>query len=167
MKPEIVLETLQSYRENLGRCEYLRIELAEAEKVLNDLEGTAREDAAAPGAQNLTGMPRGNAVGNPTERIAMMFASGGEPRHISELREEISKKWEEYRTKQKAADQVDAWMRGLNDRERWIVLGQVVDGLTWRELMREHETRFGEPRTKEALRRLREKSMEKIYRMAS
>lgn len=167
MTTERVNEMLHCYREYLGRCKHLEAEIAQAEKALASSIATAREDAAAPGGQNLDGMPRGTAVSSPTERIAMMFAEGRFPKYIEDIVTDLEKLKAEYQQKSPTVVFVDAWLLGLTEHERWIVERQVIDGVTWRELSSQHEKLFGEQRTKEGLKKLRARALEKIYRMAS
>lgn len=167
MTAERVNEMLHNYREYLGRCKHLEIEIAQAEKALKSSIATAREDAAAPGGQNLDGMPHGTTVGNPTERIALMFADGRYPKYIEDIAADLKELKEEYRQKSPTVVFVEAWLLGLTERERWIIEQQVIDGVTWRELASQHEKLFGEQRTKEGLKKLRARALEKIYRMAS
>lgn len=165
MTPEKVMETLRTYRENLGRCEHLKVEIEQAETALQELQMSLYVDIASPNTQNLDGMPHGNKVSSPTENIGIMLAAGETPRHIADLKADIRAMQEEQHSRQTCVAYVDAWLKGLTDRERWIVQGQIIDAKTWRELIREHETLYGEPRTKEALKRLRAKSFEKICKM--
>ena len=158
---------LANYRECSGRCKHLETEIAEVEKLLQEMRRTAIQDMAAPGAQNLDGMPHGSAVSSPTERIAMMFAEGKTPRHIDELDAYLNALRQEYAAKSSTVIFVDAWLSGLAERERWIVVQQVIDGLTWREIATQYRLVFGDDRSKSGLKKLRTRALEKIYRMAA
>lgn len=166
MKPENVLEIMSRHRENVGRCAYLRVEISETEKAIEAAKATAIEDAAVPGAQRLTGMPRGGKISNPTEQVAIMFAAGKNPEWIQAMTDDLADMRREYNIRFANARRVEAWLGSLSARERWVVTGQVIDGMTWRELMREFEQKFGEPRTKRNLQALKMRAMEKVYRVA-
>lgn len=167
MLPEHVNQMLENYREYAGRCKHLETEITETEKLLQKMRRTAIQDMAAPGAQNLDGMPHGTAISSPTERIAIMFAEGKSPRHIDELDSYLKSLRQEYAEKCPTVIFVDAWLSGLADRERWIIIQQVIDGVTWREIADQYNQIFGTTRSKSGLKKLRTRALEKIYRMAA
>ena len=61
---------------------------------------------------------------------------------------------------------VSAWLNGLPERERWIVEHQVIDGEYWKEVVCKFKTAFQEETSKDSLKRLKQRAMEKIYQMA-
>lgn len=159
-------QMLHDYREHLGRCRSLEQEIKEIEATLQRLRASMVADAAAPGSQNMDGMPRGTAIGNPTERIGGMFADGYVPEYIRELEEELTAKRAEYQRISATVVFVGAWLEGLADRERWIIETQVIDGVPWRRVVAMYREKYGEIRTRDGLKKLRLRALEKIYRMA-
>lgn len=166
MTPEKVMETLRTYRENLGRCEHLKVEIEQAETALQELQKSLYADIASPNTQNLDGMPHGHKVSSPTENIGIMLAAGETPRHIADLKADIRAMQEEQHSRQTCVAYVDAWLKGLTDQERWIIQGQVISGKTWRTLMLEYESINGEYRSKDSLKRLRARALKKIFEIA-
>lgn len=166
MPSEIILQILHTYQENLGRCEHLEIEIKQAEAALIGMRRSLYLDVASPNTQNLDGMPHGNKVSSPTETIALMLANGELPHHISDTLNDLRTMRAELKERQTNVRYVDAWLRGLNDQERWIIQGQVISGKTWRALMLEYETKNGEYRSKDSLKRLRARALKKIFEIA-
>ena len=167
MTQERVDTMLHNYREYVGRCKYLAAEIDEMTEDLKTLKASSYSDAVAPGAQNLNGMPHGTDVSSPTERIAVMFASGSKPTYIVELEKIIEELKCEYRRKWTTVVFVESWLQCLTDRERWIIVQQVIDGVTWRELTMQYEHCFGEARTRDGLKKLKQKALSKIYKTAA
>ena len=130
MRMEDICETLRLHRQSIGKRDLLQIEIAEAEDTLKIMQRTVAEDVAAPGAQNVTGMPKGNMVGNPTERLGLMLASGDAPRHIAQLKTDIAELKRELHDLTIRINRVAAWLAGLSERESWVITGHMVNGLT-------------------------------------
>ena len=157
---------LASYRECLGRVLHLEQRIKELGQALDDYRKHAVEDAAGIGSQNMDGMPRGTKVGQPTERIAIALADGWVPDEIRSMENELRKAQSEYNEKATVVVFVDAWLHGLTERERWIVERQVIDNCTWREVTTMFLRDFGESRTKDGLKYIKDRALQKIYRMA-
>ena len=155
-------DILVSYRENASRCDFLRIEIAETERALQELQSTAISYEAVPGVQQLTGMPHGGKIGRPTEEVAIMFASGDAPRYISEMQKSLREMQQEYKQCTADVGRADAWLKSLKERERWVVTRQMIDGAYWQELTREYEKRFGEHRSKRCLQIVKKNALRKI-----
>ena len=168
MLPERVDEMLRDYREFSGRCAYLETLIQSLDKEIEIMNGNEFYENIVPlGGQALDGMPHGSSVGNPTEQIGIMLADGHKPDYIVEKERELADAKQEYEYKYPTVVFVNAWLKGLTDRERWIIENQVIDGVSWRELTSEHLAKYGETRTKRSLQLLRDKALGKIYRMAS
>lgn len=166
MTSKMILQTLHTYQENLGRCEHLEIEIKQAEAALIGMQSSLYSDVASPNTQNLDGMPHGHKVTSPTETIAIMLANGELPRHIADILDDLRIMRAELAEKQTLIRYVDAWLKGLTDQERWIIQGQVISGKTWRTLMLEYESINGEYRSKDSLKRLRARALKKIFEIA-
>lgn len=155
---------IEKYNANVGRCDYLRIEIEETERALNELETAAINYEAVPGVQQLTGMPHGGKIGRPTEEVAIMFASGDVPRYMSEMRDSLKAMQKEYRKCVANVKRAEAWLKSLKDRERWVVTKQMIEGLSWRELSTRYENLYGEPRSKRCLQIIKKRAILKIAR---
>lgn len=161
-----VNELLRNHKLAVGRCGHLAAELASLEREIERETRTMVEDVASVGAQNLTGMPKGNAVGNPTERIGIKLADGWKSERLLDLEEKWLKVKAEYEKIQTAVSYVNAWLNGLTDRERWIVEKQVIDAEYWKVILIRYREEFEEFTSKDTLKRLKARAMEKIYEMA-
>lgn len=166
MRREKVDEMLKAYRFEVGRCGHLKTEIGQLEKAISCATATMDEDIITIQAQQLTGMPHGTTVGNPTERLGIMLASGWIPNDITEMQDELKKARQEYDQRHANVLFVTAWLNGLPERERWIVEHQVVDGEYWKEVAAKYKTAFLEDYSKDSLKRLKQRAMEKIYKMA-
>ena len=165
MLPESVFQKLKSYREYSGRCAYLEIHIRELKREIDRDENRLYMDQVILTA-NLDGMPHGSNVGNPTERAGITLADGYEPDYLVKKKRELAEEEQELAEKSLTVIFVNAWLKGLTERERWIIENQVIDGVSWRELASEYFVKFGETRTKRSLQMLRDRTMDKIYTMA-
>ena len=84
MLPERAEMMLAQYRRCVGRCAFLKKTIAEAEADIELWRRNLAEDLVLSGGANLDGMPRGTTVGNPTERMAIMLATGYEPEDLKD-----------------------------------------------------------------------------------
>ena len=167
MSPDKVDEMLGKYRAFLGRCKHLEELIRTLEYELEWMKSHIVEDTVSIGGQEMDGMPHGTSPGKPTERLAVMIASGFKPDFIIQQEKDIAEAKSEYIEKKRVVSFVEAWLAGLTDRERWIVVKQVIDGVTWRELVPDYSKEFGETRTKRGLQMLRDRAVEKIYDIAA
>lgn len=166
MTKEKVDETLKAYRMDVGRCGHLQTEISRLEKDIKRASAMMDEDIASIKSQQLTGMPHGSTVGNPTERLGMMLASGWISDEIREMQNELKQMQQEYEHRYFTVMFVTAWLNGLPEHERWIVEHQVIDGDYWKKVIAEFNVSFREYRSKDCLKRLKQRAMDKIYRMA-
>ena len=168
MLPERADEMLKDYKHWLARCEHLR---AVIEALKADIETAEREGQEAlitgKSASDLDGMPRGNAPGKPTERIAMMLVSGYTTADVTALHRELKRLTRELEEKEVVVTLVEAWLKGLTAKERWMVERQVFDEMTYREINAAYRQEFNETCSKDLLRRLKRSAMEKIYAIAN
>lgn len=158
---------LEEYKSCLGRCRHLDLQILIYEKEIERIKRTAAEDIVYTKGCSQDGMPHGTSVGNPTERMGIMLASGYESPELSSLvkmYEEFKKELDE---KIVTIQFVEAWMQGLTQKERWMIEGKVFEGKTYNELILEYKTRFNENCSRDKLRELRKIAMKKIYEMAS
>lgn len=159
-------EMLKAYRFEVGRCGHLEAEISQLEKAIRQAMATMDEDVTAVRPQQLSGMPHGTTVGNPTEKLGIMLASGWVPDDILEMQAELKETKQEHEQRYFTVLFVSAWLNGLPERERWIVEHQVIDGEYWKEVVCKFKTAFQEETSKDSLKRLKQRAMEKIYQMA-
>lgn len=167
MQPERVDEMLRNYREYAGRCKHLESLIPILQTEIEKMKAHAAEELVSKGGKEMDGMPHGTNVGNPTERMGIMLADGYQSEHLIERQAELDEAQKEYNDKLPTVVFVEAWLKGLPERERWVIENQVIDSVTWREIMSQYPIRFGETRTKRGLQILRDRAMEKIYELAS
>ena len=166
MTPERVDEMLKSYRHDMGRCGHLLTEIDMLKQEIAKQKSTIVSDLVGPGAQVITDMPRGTMMGNPTEKYGLMLAEGWEPDVIREMREKIAQMQAEYNERQKTVIYVSNWLKCLPERERWIIEMYVIDNVIWAEILVKYQQEFGEYRSKDTLKRLRDRALEMVYDMA-
>lgn len=166
MLPDRVDEMLRNYREYLGRVLHLERYIVELKQEIEKNKAEALVEAASPGSPNMDGMPHGTIVSQPTERIALQFASGNWPEFVQESMAKLKEAEDEYNEKVGTVIFVDAWLKGLTERERWIIEKQVIDKAPWREVTAMFYREFDSVRSKEGLKYIRDKALQKIYKMA-
>jgi hypothetical protein len=167
MTPEKVDQLLSDYKTIKGRCQYLEALIVEMKADARAWRNNLACELAGASGKEMDGMPRGNAVGNPTERIGILLASGYTPDGLKEL-EALTKQYEQELSQKSATLRfVDAWLVGLTEKEQWIIRQQVLEGAFWREIIREYEKKYGEQYSKEGLKRIKHNALMKIYKMAA
>ena len=87
MDRERVDAMLRDYRDNIGRCGHLRMEIRRNEFRMDQARESFGREAAGPGVSRLTGLPRGTAKGDPTQALALMLAAGEIPQDSPQGRE--------------------------------------------------------------------------------
>lgn len=165
MRPESVDQCLANYREYTARCTFLEHEIHELQALVERLKRTTVEDAVSI-TQVMNGMPRGTDISDPTGRIGTKFADGYVPDYIREIEEEIRQRESEYRFKLPAIVFVDAWLKVLNKRERFVIENKTIGGMFWRELAVAYKEEFGEEYSRQGLKKIRDRAIVKIYKVA-
>ncbi len=166
MLPQHVDDMLRDYRACLGRYSYLDVLIEELRDTEQFIELDDRAEIIDGKGKAMDGMPHGSTVGNPTERAGIALASGYVSANLAELRDEIAKLEAERNRNYKVVLFVDAWLKGLNRKERWIIERIYFDGMTYREINGKYREIYGEPCSKDSLRRLKNTALDKIYQMA-
>lgn len=166
MTPERVDEMLKSYRYEVGRCGHLQAEIAMIKRDIEREQAALAHDLVGPGAQVITDMPRGTSVGNPTEKYGAMLADGWVSDELRLKQAKLAALESEYEERHKTVAYVESWLCGLPERERWIIEMQVMDAVIWREIIAKYPATFGEYRSKDTLKRLRDRALEMVYDMA-
>lgn len=166
MTRECVDDLFRSYRFDVGRCGYLETEINRLTKEISRMMDSLAEDASAIRPQQISDMPHGSGVGNPTERIALMLASGWVSDEIKAMQNELAVLQREHDVRSLGTRYVESWLSGLTVRERWILTHQVIDGEYWKEVIAKFKDDFGEDISKDSLKRLKQRALGKVYTMA-
>ena len=163
---EKVNRLLKEYRVQLGRCKYLErlIPLLEAE--VETMKRSLAEESISIRGAALDGLPHGNDPSDPTQTIGLLLASGYQPDYLKKKEEELRLAQVEYRKRSPNVIFVEAWLKGLSPREKWVVENHIIDSLTWNEMIKDYERTFGETRTKRCLQQIKKQALEKIYSFA-
>lgn len=166
MTHERVNEMLKGYRYDVGRCGHLEAEIRRIQRQIEAEKNNTVETLAAPKPQQITDMPHGTQVGNPTEKFGLMLADGFKSADMEKLEIELARAQAEYDERRQTVDHVSSWLNGLPERERWMVETQVIDGVFWKDVANRYRQRFHEDISKDTLKRIRDKAMDMIYRIA-
>lgn len=166
MMPEKAEEMLKNYKAYLGRCSYIKAVIDELNADIKVMELDARDDLINGSGKQPDGMPHGTTMGNPTERIALMLVAGIVTDDIAEVKKRIATLDAEYRAKSLVVCFVEAWMKGLAAKERWMIERSYFDEMTYREINARYREEYGENCSKDLLRRLKKDALTKIYDMA-
>lgn len=166
MTPERIDEIIKSYRFDKGRCGHILMEMQTIEKQITAEKNFIAIDLAAPHAQQITDMPRGTGISNPTEKHGIMLADGYKSPELIALENKLNALQSEYDKCIENTSYVEVWFSGLSERERWVVESQVVDGLSWKSTVADYISKFGDDTSKDTLKRIKDKAMKRIYQMA-
>lgn len=166
MTTDRVMAMLKAYRFEVGRCGHLQAEIAELKRRYAQLEKDLIDAMVSPGAQQISDMPRGTTVGNPTERYAMRLAEGLKDADLQAMDIRIAALEAEFEQRNLTVMYVESWLNGLAERERWVVEAQVIDGVFWKDVCSRYRQRFEEDCSKDTLKRYRDRALGKIYEMA-
>ena len=155
---------LRRYKREFGRYRHLAVESDVLESKYNRLRREMVANEAAPQAQVITDMPRGgNRVGSKVEDIAVKIADGWMSPEVKTAYDE----WQAVRNKAEEARvcvvYVEAWLEGLTEREKWIVRHQFINGEYWADICDDYDRLFGKDLSKDTLKRLRDRALERIY----
>lgn len=165
MKVEIVNEALSAYLERLARCEFLDGELKLLREMLEKAESEMVNDEVSL-SQELTGMPHGSSVGDPTGKLGLKLACGFESWSVKQIKEEIAKLTEEYNTLKYWVSFVCAWLKCLTDKERLLIEMKYIQKLSWDEIINRYQKEYGQRYGKSGMKILVQKAMEKVYKIA-
>lgn len=156
---------LGNYREYAARVAFLEKEIPQLEKLVAELKHSIVDDEVNI-TQVISDMPHGSGISDPTGRLGAMIAEGFTPQRIVEIEQEISRKKSELDFKQPTVVFVDAWLMGLNARERFLIQRKVIDNDMWRNIIYDFSTTYGEHYSKEGLKRILDNGLTKIFEIA-
>lgn len=166
MLPERAEQMLRDYKNHVGRCGFLKKAIEEAEADIAHWKSRLTEDLVGSGGANLDGMPHGTTVGNPTERMALMLATGYEPEDLRDAEKRLEEMRNELRELDMTVFFVEAWLEGLSAKEHWLIEQVYFEGCTYNETAKAYESRYGMPVSRDGVRRMKKAAVEKIVKMA-
>lgn len=161
-----VLSLLERYAEDKARVEHLKLELDEMNKLIRQFEKNIHLIVDPLKAQQLTGMPHGTAISDPTASTAVRLASGWIPTDLKDLRDEANTLQEELDKTAESVAYVDAWMLALTEREAWLIRKQVIGKEFWRDIIDDYARDYQIRVSQDSLGRLKTKALKKIYKAA-
>ena len=173
MDREQIHAMLREYRARVGRCAHIDTEIRRLEGAIERERAQFERDLAAPTVSRLDGMPRGGAGDSRTERIALSLADGSAfagseaQREVRRLESEIARLRRERAERQLGIEYVDSWLSGLPERERWVIERHLIDGEIWHDIITEFNARFTDAVSRDRLKRIQQRALEKIYAMAA
>lgn len=173
MTHEQVDAMLRDFRLLIGRCGHIDAEIGRLRRAIAQERERFVRDAAAPPVSSLTGMPRGTSIGRPTERIALMLADGEafeaseERAAIRRFEAQIEALRMERAEKQLRVQYVNSWLNGLAERERWVIERHIIDREIWHDIIIQFNARYTDDVSKDRLKRLQRRALDKIYDMAA
>lgn len=168
MTHEQVDEMLSKYRESKGRVGHLETYIQMVRPEIELWQRNLLKDAALSTPDRVEGMPHGSGVGNPVENIVIAHVDGYMPDELRVLIRQYEASERELKELRMIIRFVDGWLSGLSDRERWIINHKVIDvDYSWREIMMMYRVQYGEDHSRDALKRIKDRAMMKIYRYAA
>ena len=167
MTRERVDEMMKNYRTVEARCEYLRAQVSILEASLEENRKQMINDKVSM-SQAITGMPHGTTVGDPVGNLALDIAMGNVTVFMQQIEDELAAVKKELNSKQYVLVYVNSWLKGLNDREKMVVVLKNMDGQPWGQIVDAMKKQYGEDAcSKHSAQRLYDRAMEKIYEVAA
>lgn len=165
MNQEQVEAMIRGYRANVGRCAHLDAEIRELEQLVRRALASMIENEVLPGI-GLDGMPHSHDISRQVEEIAVRYADGYVPQEIREMLRRLDALKRDRGLYAGQLAYVEAWMKGLNDRQRLVLERQMIDGESWRKVAEIYRDTFGDSVSKDTLKRIREKAVASITAIA-
>lgn len=165
MRAEKVDEALAGYPEAVSRTEYLTQQNALLRDALRLALAQMPNDEVSL-SQQLTGMPHGTKISDPTGRLGMWFAEGHETWTVGQIRAEIAQNEREIASLRWMIVFVPAWLKALNDKESALIRWKYFDRLSWAEIGRKVYMTYGTRYGKAGIYKLLAAAKDRIYRAA-
>lgn len=158
MQLEQILEKLSAYQQNKGRLAVLEVQISEMKILIQNATGSLLSDLVlkSPEEEN---MPHGNLPTSQVENIACKLADGWVSAEIKEMEAELKWLVQEWEKLKIQVAYVDAWLRGLNEKQRFVIVRQVIMADSWREVVSGYRQKFGDSVSKETVKRIRIKAL--------
>lgn len=155
---------LSSYKACLARRGHLKNEVTIAERQLRFLDENAMYLETLR-AQQYDSTPHGTDVHSPVESLIIKFDDGYTPKYIKDLHQDFAQVSQELFEIERVVSFVDSWLLVLTERERFVVQRHIIDGCFWKDVLDEYEAKWG-IFSKEGLRKLKKKALNRIYEAA-
>ena len=165
MDREQIEGMIREYQANVGRCAHLDTQIRELEQGVRRALSVMIEEEILPGI-GLDGMPHGNTVRRPTEEVACKYADGYIPEDIQHMQAKLERLAQDREGFANQVSYVDAWMKALNEKQRWIIRHQMIDQESWREIASAYTQSYGEIISKNTLKRMKDRAMDIIVGIA-
>lgn len=160
-----VMECLANYREYSARCDYLRREIPRLETLVQQLRNDVVDNEVHI-TQVISDMPRGSSTSDPTGKLGTKLAIGYEPKYIAEIEEEIKEKKSELKFKDITVWSVEAGLKSLTPKERYLVERKYIYEDFWRNIVEGFNNTFSEGyNNKDTLKRILDKGLETMERV--
>jgi hypothetical protein len=157
-KPE---ELLREYRELRARYAYLRTQENTLEHLLKMCEGSMISDMVSL-SQEITGMPHGTGISDPTRRVAMDIMSGNVTPFVEQIREELRSIRAEIIKIGPKVRLAELLLGAVTEREREIVEIRIIGDASWNDALAEMNERHNNSYSKRSLQRLYSRAIEKM-----
>ena len=163
MTEEFVKDLLGRYSASKGRASRLAAEIEKLEAEARQLRAL---EADTLKATSLDGMPRRKGgKSDPTGKKGTQLADGAAlSREEARITEKISAKKADLSQLRLDISLVEGWLAALMDREKLIVMQQMVQKRSWRETAAEYARAFGDEMSEDTLRRIRDRTVTFIAR---
>lgn len=165
MTPKQVDAILKDYRFCVARRTHLKLRIEEYRRLIQE-ETKRGMEAEAVRTQTLTGLPRGSGLSSPVEALVEKYIEGYVPPLAQSLMNEKETLEREYEEAGRRIRYAEGWLQCLTPRERIVVEKQMLEGLQWGEVERAAEAAFGYPLSRAGLKRVKERALKQIYRVA-
>lgn len=149
---------LRRLPELICQAEQMRLDIEGWQEMMNLLQNEAIE-AGTFKKPNEPDMPRSSTTSDPTARLAMRLPDAVE---LQRARIELAKLERRIR-------RIEAWMRGLPNRQKVIVKKYYAEGMVWGEVINTYNAAptDGIPREERTLRRWRDEGVIMIEKLAN
>jgi len=165
MTAEVVNEALSLHLERVSRCEHIDTEIKILREMLEVAEREMVNDEVSL-SQALSGMPHGTAISDPTGRLGLRLACGFESWRVQQIKDELAKMEEEYRTLSHWIAFVRAWLKCLTDKEKMLIELKYIQKLSWDEIIIAYQKEYGQRYGKSGMKIQVHRAIEKVYKIA-
>ena len=167
MTHEQVDKMLADYKACIARVGHLEQLIPRWKRDLEKWEHDLVKDEALSTPDREEGMPHGTTVGNPVESIVLKYADGFLPPELIEEKKKLMEAEKELEERKQVILFVEAWMKGLSEREAWVVNHKVLEvDYSWRDVISLFKRDFGDWYSKDYLRSIKDRALNKIYAAA-
>lgn len=165
VQEEQLLSSLSEYNARKGKCAFVEAQIEDLERMIREAYATLISGQVLASAEQ-DGMPRGNQVSRTVENLAVRLADGWLPNDLRDMNEELSRLYRQRDILKSQVARVEAWLKGLNDRQRFVIERQVIQGESWKDVTIQYRKMFGDSASKRTTQRIRDTAIEVMLRMS-